>query len=81
MIVPVVPIVLGSIQQYYYDTYSNEYAFYNYAVLNSTSGKFRLIEYGPDTTLYGVTFVSGGTDLTVAPPLSGAFAYEYTKVK
>ena len=51
--------------------YAYEYRYTNNAVVNSTTGKFRLIEHATDMDLFGVSFVASGN----------SFAYEYTKVK
>jgi len=57
-------------------------------VISKTAGKLRLIEYGPDQSLYGVSFVASGYDCN--NPTDGTwdctknkvpYAYEYTKVK
>ena len=64
-----------TIQEYFQGVTAQEFMFTGYNVVNQTAGKFRLIEYGLDQTLYGVSFVASGVNAAVA------YAYEYTKVK
>ncbi len=63
--------VLDAKRQYFRNVYAYEYRYTNNAVVNSTTGKFRLIEHATDMDLFGVSFVASGN----------SFAYEYTKVK
>jgi hypothetical protein len=62
--------------QYFRQITAREFQYNKYAVVNSTSGKFRLIEHPSDMSLYGVSFVGSGNDKQ-----GTYFAYEYTKVK
>ena len=72
---PVTPTPAPAVsQQYYRDVYVQEFKFTNYTAINQTSAKFRLIEYGPNLNLYGVSFVASGVSGTTP------YAYEYTKV-
>ncbi len=68
--------MIDTTRQYFRNVYAFEYAYTNNAVVNSTTGKFRLIEHPSDMDLYGVTFVASGNDKS-----GTQFAYEYTKVK
>ena len=68
--------MIDSSRQYFRNVYAFEYIYRNYAVVNSTTGKFRLIEHPSDMDLFGVSFVASGNDRG-----GTYFAYEYTKVK
>jgi len=76
-LIPTTPdVVLDTTSQYLRDILVQEFSFNQYTPVGTVAGKFRLIEYGPDETLKGVTFVANGYDTK----LEAAFKYEYTKV-
>lgn len=54
------PVVVDLLSQYMRDVLVKEFTFTEYTAINQVTGKLRLIEYGPNLAVKGVSFLANG---------------------